>query len=384
MNNIKEIKITYVDNSLFNDNPFKETIRLSSKWISYKIMANCSEKSWDYKDNCFVKKYDDICGIVSKLNLFDDYNDAIVIKTVDYNNNEIKYKIRKSCIDYSNGIENVFLSKIIDMIPNNFLMPKCLFASTPNDIDLKSLRSIVNNIEELMKKEKNGEKVYYSGGIIDAVMGLIEPDFCYDLHYKDASERDEKGWDLSFTELRTLITEMSREIHFDANTVKHFIDNGQLLKWLKRIIQLSDNKEELFSRELLTEEVLSNMDPNKVVAIMYAEGGAMGSPGEFEFIDEDFIVYSNNPGTKNGNYEEPYTMGQFDLSLMFKGFEPVLGFFIDIQDFKINDYPWKYICLGAGNHLYMRRDFYDEIGNRIIDKDYPQRYVKYEKITKRA
>ena len=52
----------------------------------------------------------------------------------------------------------------------------------------------------------------------------------------------------------------------------------------------------------------------------------------------------------------------------------------DCKDCFINNRRWKYINLGAGNHLYLREDFWYEHGNRIMDVSDVKRYVNWKKL----
>ena len=138
-----------------------------------------------------------------------------------------------------------------------------------------------------------------------------------------------------------------------------------------------------FYRENLTKEIIATIDKNKLIAIMYAESGAMGNAGEIEIMDEDGVVYSNEESYTGIKIKDNQRISQFDVTALFDGFEPVGGFDYDIHRVYLNEMTWVYINLGAGNHLYLRCDVYKEYGFALIDTDYGSRYQSWCNLTKR-
>jgi hypothetical protein len=49
---------------------------------------------------------------------------------------------------------------------------------------------------------------------------------------------------------------------------------------------------------------------------------------------------------------------------------------------RLNDECWLYLNLGAGNHLYIRKDFYHKYGSRILATRDVDRYRNWMKLIK--
>ena len=138
---------------------------------------------------------------------------------------------------------------------------------------------------------------------------------------------------------------------------------------------LDDNS---FVKEELTREVLQKIDRKKLVALMYAEGGAMGMPGHIEIIDEENVRY-----VAETLYVDNPEVTQFEVTALFNGFEHGDGFASDEFCWKqLNGERWLYLNLGAGNHLYIRDDFYYKYGSRILAVRDVERYRNWLRLIK--
>ena len=136
--------------------------------------------------------------------------------------------------------------------------------------------------------------------------------------------------------------------------------------------------ENSFVKEELTRELLQEIDKTKLVALMYAEGGAMGMPGHIEIVDDDNVRY-----VAETLYVENPKVTQFEVTALFDGFEHVEGFASGEFDWKqLNGECWLYLNLGAGNHLYIRKDFYHKYGSRILAARDVERYRNWMKLIK--
>ena len=142
--------------------------------------------------------------------------------------------------------------------------------------------------------------------------------------------------------------------------------------------------DEQFYRDNLTKTVLSEIDKERIVALMYAEGGAMGNPGEIEIVDEENIVYSNDSYYSGVDIPKEEMVTQFEVTDLFEGFEHVDGFASGfMRVVKLNNRPWLYLNLGAGNHLYVREDFFFRYGNEIFNVRKPEMYGNWGRLTNR-
>ena len=121
----------------------------------------------------------------------------------------------------------------------------------------------------------------------------------------------------------------------------------------------------------LTKGTLSKLKKEDLIALMYAEDGAMGSPGEIMVLDNRFRLFRT---VCDGHTD----ITQQDVTDLFDGFEHTDGWMApDINRVMLNRQPWVYFNLGMGNHLYMRQDFYFNVGNDLFDVKPSTRYKKW-------
>ena len=92
--------------------------------------------------------------------------------------------------------------------------------------------------------------------------------------------------------------------------------------------------------------------------IMFAESGAMGEPGAIVIVTDDGDIFHCN-----------YVYGDVKLSKLRKVI-PVLGEWHPVLFGSYDNIPegWNCEYLGAGNHLLIRNDIYDEFKG-IIGED---------------
>ena len=107
-------------------------------------------------------------------------------------------------------------------------------------------------------------------------------------------------------------------------------------------------------------EILEGINPDTIEAFMFAEGGAMGRPGELKYFcieDSELVLYKGNRYTKG-----------IDQNM-------VNGIFTTLHD----KMAWFHINLGMGNHLCMRPEYQSEFGTVRSGTD-KHIYKAYEEI----
>lgn len=112
----------------------------------------------------------------------------------------------------------------------------------------------------------------------------------------------------------------------------------------------------------LDKDNIKDIDFDRIIAVMVAEGGAMGEPNALLVVDENMKLYHSN-----------FAFGNFKPEELKEKFPVVAGF--DCPSDKINelDLGWKWFYLGAGNALLVRDQYYEHFKNRVeseLGKDY--------------
>ena len=98
-----------------------------------------------------------------------------------------------------------------------------------------------------------------------------------------------------------------------------------------------------------------------------AEGGAMGEPGGIVFVTEDGKVYHANT-----------YFGDLERTTLIEAF-PVLND-CNFGLFGVNSVVpagWKYVDLGAGNHLIVREDFFEKFKDMTVEYNKPVEYYQH-------
>lgn len=169
--------------------------------------------------------------------------------------------------------------------------------------------------------------------------------------------------------------------HEDISKNGSFSDNDMspiALAFLRAIPEFESYPEviSLFKSKYLTRKILSSLDKNDISAFMYAEGGAMGSPGCMDLITRDFNRYYTD-----GIYGRVTDASQFDVTELLVGFEHIASYGRkSLEILKINDENWMYLNLGAGNHLLLRHDMYRMVGDMVLDTEHPRMYGKWRRL----
>ena len=124
--------------------------------------------------------------------------------------------------------------------------------------------------------------------------------------------------------------------------------------------------------EAITNDMLDGLIYENIKAFMFAEGGAMGCPGEvriFSLEDDKVYLRRNN-----------FAYGDFDMDRFVEHFMPMktlhyemFGNLIHIED------GWQFIDLGAGNSLLMTDEVYEEFKEHLEGKRAPEVYQMFEK-----
>lgn len=126
----------------------------------------------------------------------------------------------------------------------------------------------------------------------------------------------------------------------------------------------------------LTSNILSSLTVNDVHAIMFAEGGAMGCPGEMQVVTEE-IVYNSNIFFKDNDVNINMVMNHL--------FEKDAVKFDDIyccfNHFRLsNRDSWYYISLGMGNHLFVSSKFFSQYKKILLGSIEPERFKSWKKL----
>lgn len=271
---IKEIRIdAYSGYFVPLDEKCEEILKISSNWISFKrIKARSLAKElgddedikWDYKTNnpSFEEKYESLCETLL------DYNRDSTLRMLDtpgfnitivFNGKEkIEYHYDGNVNDQEDiGLRRI-ANEILDLIPSGEFYPECLKHQEPSDVDWSVVESIVKELEKNPKIEiKFPEEETKPGTIqigypdypewvyVITESYVFEPDFNYDENYKlyfgEKELEDINVDELDFNKIRTLITLFSRQERFCDGFMKKYIENGCLLKWLKKALTLFAN-----------------------------------------------------------------------------------------------------------------------------------------------
>lgn len=130
-------------------------------------------------------------------------------------------------------------------------------------------------------------------------------------------------------------------------------------------------------KDKLTLKTLDNKNMNNVLALMWAEPGAMGEPGLVQLLTTSYELLSVNVV-----YD---SIVDVDYDIIFS---KIFGEHLDkiirqhgiLKEIIVNEQEWFYSSLGMGNHLYLRGDFLREVGNDLFDVAAPYRYTNWNKI----
>lgn len=123
--------------------------------------------------------------------------------------------------------------------------------------------------------------------------------------------------------------------------------------------------------EKIENEMIEDLSYENIKAFMFAEGGAMGCPGEvriFSLEGDKVYLRRNN-----------FAYGDFDMDRFVEHFKPMktlhyemFGNLVHIED------GWKFIDLGAGNSLLMTDEVYNAFKDGINDKRPSEIYTVFE------
>lgn len=179
-------------------------------------------------------------------------------------------------------------------------------------------------------------------------------------------------------------------IEFNDNSIKEykfrgsFASNG-LIDLASAIIQIIPNGHSypdlinLFIDKRLKTSALSKINKENLVALMFAEGGAMGSPGQTEIITYDYKKYVRYSG--NALFDEDVNQ--------YKVFELFDGLFDDknlirksFQILTINNSNWVYLNLGFGNHLFLEEHLWEKVWNIVFHQEKGYRYGGWGKLVR--
>ena len=110
----------------------------------------------------------------------------------------------------------------------------------------------------------------------------------------------------------------------------------------------------------LTEENFTKYIPLDPIAFSMAEGGAMGSPGEVIIVDKNSDIY---------NFWLQGVEHETAKKIIPTLFECKFGIFGHSKPAS----GWHYFDLGAGNHLLIKDDLYNDFHPKAVEIDYERR-----------
>ena len=265
---IKEIRIeTY--NGYFALEPFIEILKVSSNWISFKRYNpkeadNTQCVAWDYKTTNpkFLEKYQCLCEAIDLYNKKGDLDAADVSSfalIITLNNNKRNTYHFNCDVNAQKDIELRRIANIIlEMIPVGEEYPSCLRHQEPADVNWAVIENIVKELEkkpqiDIVFPEECNQNMLQIGypnyprwvnTLIEE--SIFEPDLNYDKNYVrffGNKKLEEINVDeLDFDKLRTLITLLSRQEKFCDGFIAKYIENGCLLKWLNKALDLFTNE----------------------------------------------------------------------------------------------------------------------------------------------
>lgn len=244
--NIKEISIN--TNHIFMrfdpENTYKDRLRISKNWISYKRDYLCNEEKendrWDYKTNSkeFKRKYNLLCYQIEKI------RPAEFFKT-DVGNFEISIlysdgtcqKYQYDGNFYDNKLDEI-ARLISKMVPNNAPTSGLMKALNSPYIPDYILEECINKLSDRQEVEK--VTCYYPRWIIN-IFDYVPPIEYMDIATKLLNRRiDISLFDM--TEVHAMLLYFIRGEHWDSGSMLEYIKNGYLLKVLIRYKELTGNK----------------------------------------------------------------------------------------------------------------------------------------------
>jgi len=109
--------------------------------------------------------------------------------------------------------------------------------------------------------------------------------------------------------------------------------------------------------ETYEKENIKRIEPENVVFMSIAESGAMGSPGGviFAVYAENQVKWFDFNYLYGDNIEEIWSLMPALSNMKVVGIGKVEGL----------DESWKYVDLGAGNHLFVRGDVYQKFISEV-------------------
>ena len=338
------------------------------RWVTYEEYSLINDKvalainDYGLKVNCLIN------------NLFPDC--YLIPFDIDY---DTYYEIKKAeedGIKESLGEISIVSSFVFQTYSDYWY--KDLLRISKNWISYKRTNFHTNEVTDEWSYQTNND--YYSK----------KWDYVSKQVFRELRENKESDYISDCGEINLRITFNSGE-HWDKKMSSSLSYNGldRIAYEIKTLIpneestypDLLDNIPLFFTEYDMTRENLKDLQKDDICALMYAEGGAMGSPGEVCIIDVNGNKYVDEGIYKSNSKCDISQIEVIDT--FFEGFKHVDGFAANkINVCRINDENWIYLYLGAGNHLYLRHDFWHEHGMRIMTTEEQTRYGRWKKLIK--
>lgn len=104
--------------------------------------------------------------------------------------------------------------------------------------------------------------------------------------------------------------------------------------------------------------------PDDILFFLFAEGGAMGSPGSIEFL-----VNADTGIIRNISYYLPFLPNHITNDDIVRLFPPMENIRLEMFGGCTGlTETWRYVSLGAGNHLFVRTEYYDAFSQHMKGK----------------
>lgn len=107
----------------------------------------------------------------------------------------------------------------------------------------------------------------------------------------------------------------------------------------------------------ISDKNIKDIKCDDVMFFTYAESGAMGEGGAINLLNKEKKIYHTN-----------YVYGDFNIKKLFKVFPPLENLKCFIHSVSGLDSNWKYIDMGFGNYLFIRKDIFKKFEKKLKEE----------------
>ena len=262
MKKIKEVSL-WTNHVLFaqgiNSSTYKDKLRISKNWISYERLSFPEEKvinQWslktsneEFQNKFLVLGHEVMIAFEENQVSRKLMNSGSYSIRVTYDDDACETKEFFSNFHFNNM--DALAQAFLDMIPGEELFPDFLLFDEINDIDVNKLDAIINNLNGKVEikwehPETSGGGIVFPSPIypewILNIFELVPTDYKYDRTMRFIREYSIPTEEYDYKQVKAAITEIARGEHFGDGYIISQIENGRLLKILKRLKELIINK----------------------------------------------------------------------------------------------------------------------------------------------